>query len=817
MILSESKRDDLLLPYVQLLNSKGVKCTLGEFKVYMLKKLTSEGYLRNLSLSSNFYLAGAVKYYFNGDLTLNKNLDVYNNGETHNDKWNVDVCTKLNALINVLRNAYIDSIGETFEQPEDFGELSLPKLLRKYNKKIQKELTSDQTEGEETKEVDDGIDRASNVGNNYTFEIIYNYQQATMYNAYTEPGAWCITYGKHHFDSYIRRLGIHYVFFRKNGWENVPRVKGPDWSYEKPQDEYGCSLIAVLQSNTNGEPIYITSRWNHGHYSDDSKCEADHAFTKEEFFQKTGVTDADLQRIFKIWEKDHKKYEEVSNDSNDTVSKEEKLSALRKVKYAQMRMNGGNFNVSDVFKISRNLGGSQESVISGTAKINKGVYWCETTFQSRTKFYFLIDRGKILFDTFFSEDVYEDVDSTASGLRNTKLEGYNNLVVISCSKFIMLYDLRKHSFINIDGVNKFKCIPILDLVSGNMDHRKTFYEVRIGKLQSVLLNIATNQPLRLPNGSYFFNSFKSNSEKEAYRTIGRSNLSAKISKGCSGCFLDFIYDLSSGERYIYNVDENRFLGEDEIPRDEERGLIGFISNYHIPGLSVWCMGEPSSLGKNIYNQPFWVYKDRERISFLNFNEFRYLMYLGGGLVHFSPYDEEHRSRYSRNGDYYIYNFKNNELLKSPNGEIKFNQVEITHCDALESEKSRLLFIKDEKYPFVRNTAYFIFDKKENKFIENPNEFPEKYTFFVSATGYKDGGGVIYQIAPNAETWWTVFGTEDTTSWKKDYRMLYLPGANNSNLYDDSDRYGGIQLDRTDFNANDVKDMVTEIIKKLLNH
>jgi hypothetical protein len=117
MILLESKRDDLLLPYIELLKSKGVNCTLGQFKSYMLRKLTEEGHIRNLSLSSNFYLAGAVRYYFNGDLTLNKDLDVFNDGNTKNDVWNETVCIKLNALINILRNAYIDTVGETFEQP----------------------------------------------------------------------------------------------------------------------------------------------------------------------------------------------------------------------------------------------------------------------------------------------------------------------------------------------------------------------------------------------------------------------------------------------------------------------------------------------------------------------------------------------------------------------------------------------------------------------------------------------------------------------------------------------------------------------------
>ncbi|MBP3630225.1 MAG: hypothetical protein J6J23_01915, partial [Clostridia bacterium] len=307
MILSESKRDDLLLPYIEMLRAKGINCTLGQFKSYMLKKLTNEARMRNLSLGSNFYLAGAVRYYFNGDLTLNKDLDVYNDGQTKNDIWNEDVCQKLNALINILRNAYIDTIGETFEQPEDFGTLTLPKLLRKYGKKIAKEIESNGTNDIDTDSDNDGLDRNDRVGKNYSFEIIYSYKQATKYNQFTDPGAWCITYGKQHYDAYIKRLNIHYVIFKQDGFADVKRQFGPEWTSKKPQDEYGCSLIAVLQSNINGEPIYITSRWNHGY---EKHCEADHAFTKEEFFAKTGVNDDDLQRIFTIWKQDAPKYSE---------------------------------------------------------------------------------------------------------------------------------------------------------------------------------------------------------------------------------------------------------------------------------------------------------------------------------------------------------------------------------------------------------------------------------------------------------------------------------------------------------------------------
>ena len=818
MILSESKRDDLLLPYIELLKSKGINCTLGQFKSYMLRKLTNEGRMRNLSLSSNYYLAGAIRYYFNGDLTLNKDLDVFNDGNTNNDVWNEEVCMKLNVLINILRNAYIDTIGETFEQPEDFGTLTLPKLLRKYNKKIEKEIQNGSSVIDSTKIEDDGLDRTPTIGNGYTFDILYNYNQATKYNSYTEPGAWCITYGKHHFDSYIRRYGIHYVIFRKDGFVNVNRVKGPEWTSEKPQDEYGCSLIALLQSNTNGEPVLITSRWNHGYYTDNSSCEADHAFTKEEFMQKTGVTDADLQRIFEIWKKDRQLYSDSDAAEIDTVSKEEKLSALRQVKYAQMRINGGDLNVSNVFRIAENLMGGQDVA---NAKINKGTYWCKTTFAAEHSFYFLIDRGKILFDTFISDDMQPFVRSSFG--TNRPLHSYNNLVLIGTKKYIMLFDLRKHEIINIEGTNKFKCIPNLSHGTTNMDPKKTFYEVAVSKQQSFIMNLATNQPLKLPNGSYFFNSVRSSGQSgRSYNVIGRSNLHPHICGGANGCFLEIYYDLSSGERYIYNIDERRFLSDNEIPKDNNNRLIGTVTYAYVPGYTVWCMVTPDmAVRGNTYSRPLLLFKNNQQISFGEYSEFRYLAYLGNGLVHFAPYTAEHTNRYSGGDDYYVYDTQNNDFFKSPNGRL-INTTDIdSSMDTSECMNSRMLFIKASGgYP----SFSYIYDKKQKEFLKNPYNYPSEYLFDVERYGYKDGGGIVYVIVPNAASWWDYnsYGSdEEHNEWKKDYRRLYVPGADNSDVYTvGNTRWSGIKLDadldNNSYDMNDIKDIVTEVINKLIN-
>ena len=340
VILKESKRDDLLLPYLEILHSKGINMSLGMFKTVMLDKLSNQGGMHNLSLGSNFYLAGATKYYFNGDLTLNKDLSILKGDENATDQWNEEVCKRLDACIVILRNAFIDTVGTTFEQPEDFGNLSIAKLLRKYNKKINAELgivTEPKTRANAKQKTDDN----PNVGNGYTFKILYNYHDGTCFERLTAPGSWCITYGQNHYRYYMRHLNIHYVIFLKNGYENVERRVGPGFTKRKPHDEYGNSMIALLQSNEDGRPIYITSRWNHGHYSDDTNgTEADHAYTPEEFYRITGVTPEDLQRIFHVWEENKGKRNPNSN-SSASEAKREKLQALRYLKYAQYRANGG--------------------------------------------------------------------------------------------------------------------------------------------------------------------------------------------------------------------------------------------------------------------------------------------------------------------------------------------------------------------------------------------------------------------------------------------------------------------------------------------
>ena len=545
-ILRESKRDNFLLPYLELLNSNGINVSLAELKTALLRKLSTEAGMQNLSARSNYYLAGASRYYFNGDLTTNKPVSLltkeYWNGNQTNDEWNNDVCKRLNALILILRNAYIDSVGTTFEQPEDFGKLSLKQLFRKYGKKIDKELGIKSNEEEEVK-----IDTNKNVGNGYTFDIMYSFNDCKKYNTATSPGAWCITYGQNHYNYYVKHLNIHYVIFRMNGWEKVERPedprKSPGWSPEKPHDLYGNSLIALLQSNNSPEPVYITSRWNHGY---EASCEADHAYTKEEFQQITGVTDEDLRRIYDIW-----KMNENSNKSGALKAKQtktENLGALRAYKYAQMRINSG--------ESPESLLTFQETFVS-RGKQSKSISLVTLKDETNNK-PALFDNGKLVLETV--------------GMVNYVRfeEGSPNLLICNMSRYHILYNMASHSIISIDGIYKFKH-AFTGTSWTTEDNKSGLYTIKQTSQEIAFIDSTTLKPLQLPNGEYWFNFFI------ATNTQTGSPCECQLISYEDNDYIQIVYDLSSFEMYWYNIANKTFVkSPDRTPEVKDENLVPLL-------------------------------------------------------------------------------------------------------------------------------------------------------------------------------------------------------------------------------------------------
>ena len=783
MVINESKRDDLLLPYLEQLKERGINATLGQLKTFMLRKLTEEGGLRNLSLSSNFYLAGATRYYFNGDLTLNKDLSVFKDDPTEKDTWNTEVCDKLNALIKILRNAYIDTVGQSFEQPEDFGTLSLPKLLRKYNKKITVELNGKQTESTEEAKVNYSF------GNDYTFDIIYSYEDARKYNKATCPDAWCITYGEHHYNNYIKRLNIHYVILRKNGWENVPRQKGPEWTSRKPQDEYGCSLIALLQSNTNGEPVYITSRWNHGSYSDDSRCEADYAFTKEELFAKTGMTDADLQYIFNIWYKNDK-----TRKRDNSEVKKEQLEVLRHLKYTQMRINGGDLNVNDNFKVIYRLSGKGDDM---PLKINKELLWCETSVGGSANYTFLMDNGKIIFETLNNKNVEVGYKGFKTYM-SRGMDGYNNLLLLQYPTHILLYDTRRHSFIDIDGIKKFKAIPI-------SSSSALYYEVCLSKVESALLSYSNNMPLKLPNGSSWFNAMKSNSFAGFGRTNCKSNFEPRVVGLKEGGLIEFLYDASSNERFLYDINHKKFI---QIPQINGMKLT-ILEDFNVDGFLAFNQSISSEYDFqrwSPYRNRIVLFKGNEQFSINGANLFKKLKSYGNGIIGYCPYSEYNNGLPAWQLPESLYDLYNNKDLKNPLTGEPFENVKSIE------DTGRLMFISTEEGS-IHNKGHFIYDKKQRSFIKNPIEKPTDYTFWVQQWGDSNGEGVIISKELYPVNRWS----NSKDEYLPYYFALNIPGSNNAERLRDSYYWDGIEIlpETHSINRSDIENMVNEVIKRIM--
>lgn len=756
MILNESKRDELLLPYLNILNEKGFGLSLGKFKGIMLDKLAAQGGMHNLSKASNFYLAGAVRYYFNGDLTLNKDLSILSGDPSKTDSWNEDVCRRLDTLIDILRNAYIDSVGTEFEQPEDFGTLPIDKLLRKYNKKICTALGID-TGTEKTAEKKKAT-MDPHVGNGYTFEILYNYEQGRKFENFTRPGAWCITYGQHHFNYYVKRLGIHYVIFLKDGYENVERKTGPGYTKQKPHDEYGNSMIAVLQSNNDWEPVYITSRWNHGH-GDTSGTEADHAYTTQEFCQITGVTPEDLKNIYKVWLDNREK----TKRNIDPEAKAKNLEFLRSLKYIQMRINGGE-NPKELLHPFAYLFGKKPTSINDLS-YKDSVLVCTTQQEHEengsTGRRFIVDKGRIVFESIVSGPFYSGkIEPCWNYYENTRNgegpEGkMHDIVIIKPeSGGYRLYDVRKHGLVEVDGTKAFKAIPSKWSSDYGPNVCPTLYQVMMSTKQIALINISNNMPLRLPNGEYWFNDMSSTSHGRRSRW-GRRDLEAHFAGDNSDTIIEILYDESSREKFFYSCKMRRFI---DLPKSEDvTGEVGaemFVQDglpsincsvirYGTNGGAYYDNGNPKilvdSTGKQVPLGEISTFRSISREVLGRFVAVEPIT----NNTSFAP--EDYAIRYHG----YNSNISNSKVIF----DLKQKQY-ITHNNELVKiydidDRGKYLLIRKEipsadSYDY----AYAFFDTEQYCFLKNPFGYPSDYLFRLYSNGCENF--TMYKSKPDRE-------------------------------------------------------------------
>lgn len=671
ILIQESKRDELIVPYLKAMEARGIEKPFGVFKSEMLEKLSLQGGMHNLSKSSNYYLAGAVRYYFEGKLTVDGKASYFESGDVKApDNWNIPVCQQLDAIIELLRNAYIDTVGETFEQPEDFGTLPLEKLLKKYGKKAEKDKKPEDTRV---------LDRNTSVGNGYTFDILKNYESATKYSRWTSPGAWCITYGQGHYNGYIKRLDIHYVIFLQNGYQSVERKIGPGFTPQKPHDEYGNSMIAVLQSNHSWEPVYITSRWNHGY---ERPCEADHAYTTEEFCQITGVSVDDLKRIFEIWKTDYK-------GGAKRTDKKETISALRRAKYVQMLINGGS-SIDNALKL---VGGYYTVLRGNNENLNKSIMVCDVP-EGDAKFRFLIDKRKVVFDSFTEGGEYYSA-SLSEAQQNT---AYGEAIIITLPSTIsMIYNTRFHEMVNVDGVFKFKKVAYFS----NESFPLSFFEVAIGKKDKALISTKTLKPLRLPNSEFWYND----ATCPGSRRWERQNQTNVHFFPDSACVIKIVFDESSRETYWYNI----FAGKFFVPEINGAPL-NVVMNEYVNDHFFLCRTTD-----HVWNSaPLYVLNRKGEQSFF---------YGYGGI--------EGKTR--SDGDV-------NPFINIQYGSNNFCAYDVIHKKIIGIDKTPITcnFLADEGHGYYRlftKTAYYgyngkimLYNSKTGRIVRNPNNYPNENTF-----------------------------------------------------------------------------------------
>lgn len=842
MMLNESGRDDLLLPFLNILKSKGIDCKLGVLKRYLLKHFVEDGNFRNLSLGSNFYLAGVARYYFNGDLTQNKNLAVFDETNQTQDIWNEDICKRLNTLILILRNGVIDSVGETFEQPEDFGNLPIAKLLRKYGAKINKELGIVTPKKGKV----DTLDRSESVGNDYTFEILYSYSDATKYYRPTQPGAWCITYGQNHYNYYKNRLGIHYVIFKKNGWENVPRQKGPEWTTLKPQDEYGCSLIALLQSNNNGEPVYITSRWNHGSEAG-THCEADHAFTKEEFFAKTGVNDADLQRIFKIWQKDKSAHSEKSGQNSE--EKEKKLYNLRDLKYRQMRINGGENPDSVMVTVPREITDKEliqtyierhKFAMVGNGKPNKSIINYTIEIEG-VEYHVLVDRGRILFETLVPTTEYRRMESWKSTYDYTDRMNYDNTRRVSSCEWLhnmivvrlkgdkyKLYDIRRHQFLDVGGVTTFKYV---DNTRDWQSEGAAFYELKLAHRQIALVDINTNTPLKLPNGQYWFEEIKWDGKPNYW---GREVRPGFVKNDAT--YLTIIYDSSAREVFFYNMSSRRF---------ENLGISHFES---IDDISVKSAGlnDPTIMkvcnaGYSESKQQGFILKDGKKMAFGDIEEFRKIS-AGGGYAfivlkneNLPPDPYASVPNVDMCGEKSVCWVENDQSFIVLNGEpFRFVSMEFAQ-NIYGIKEAKFLYFRrdyDSTSDYFDNSRYVysIFSKQYNAFLVNPDTKDIIFNLGFQGYGHKNEETIeIYDVDANQRLSYNVpalktykiselidqgYLKSATVPYSAPLHFVKKDNNNNNNQEQVGEPMAATVNEKVEYNMDDIKEMILEALNNI---
>ena len=204
----------------------------------------------NLRLDKGKFMVGALRMYFNGELSNYDNIESFSK------------------VLNC-----ISENGHASEYNFDLNGLSLRELYDKYEEEIRSESETDR---ERSSQVQRGN------GNGYRIIPINSFEEAEQYGKYT---SWCVTHIKNQFNNYTSG-GKRFYFCLKDGFEQVQR--NDDGA---PLNEYGLSMIAVLV-DSDGELCQITTRYNHDYNGENN----DGLRTVE---QLEDVLDVNFYQVFK--------------------------------------------------------------------------------------------------------------------------------------------------------------------------------------------------------------------------------------------------------------------------------------------------------------------------------------------------------------------------------------------------------------------------------------------------------------------------------------------------------------------------------------
>lgn len=216
------------------------------------------------------------------------------------------------------------------------------------------------------------------INKDYEIVAIMNEEQSMQYAPYV---SWCVTRGSYY--SYANG-GNRFYFCLRKGFENVAEEVGENC----PLDEYGLSMIAVLV-DMDGEPVHITTRWNHAYDGEDNP----NLKTAEQFQELLGI---DFYNTFIPYTSEELRamgitpFYEVQDMLNNGIEPDEIFNSIDNSyldDVFKVKLNGkyNFYNSSDNKLLSKKWFGDVDIFINGFAWIYLG-----------SKFNFLKSNGDIL-------------------------------------------------------------------------------------------------------------------------------------------------------------------------------------------------------------------------------------------------------------------------------------------------------------------------------------------------------------------------------------------------------------------------------------